>query len=158
MKHKTEIARERARDRNRARKIVHVSIGTDVFLAAQNWTCPICGGPIRDYLPSTTKRKKYDELISVDHVYHLASHGRCNGNLLLVHTKCNQLKNDRPPSQDEQRMLGLVNRCLGYRKGIYKAAKHFKGEDPAMYRVPEPDFYNFCISLWELFVCKVLIR
>jgi hypothetical protein len=58
--------------------------------------------------------------ISVDHVYHFAGSERNAGNLLLVHEQCNFDKDNRHPSREEQKMLGLVNRCLQYHKGYYR--------------------------------------
>jgi hypothetical protein len=101
--------KERCRERNKARKIVHEQVGTEVFLAAQNWTCPICNKPL-------VKGMK----MSVDHVYNFAKARRHAGNLLLAHEQCNFDKDDRHPTRGEQQMLGLVNRCLQYCKGYYR--------------------------------------
>lgn len=109
MASKSERYKTRCRERAKARKLVHEHVGTDVFLAAQNWTCPICMEPL-------TKKMK----MSVDHVYNFAGTHRHAGNLLLAHEQCNFDKDDRPPTRQEQEMLGLVNRCLQYCKGYYR--------------------------------------
>jgi hypothetical protein len=58
--------------------------------------------------------------MSVDHVYNFADYERHAGNLLLAHEQCNFEKSDRHPTYNEQKMLGLVNRCLQYCKGYYR--------------------------------------
>lgn len=106
---KSEYYKARMRERAKARKIVHEHVGTEVFLAAQNWTCPICQQSLT-----------IDDDLSVDHVYHFAGHHRHAGNLLLAHRQCNYDKDSRHPTRGEQQMLGLVNRCLQYCKGYYR--------------------------------------
>ena len=151
---KTAIARERSRERNRARRLVRDRIGLDVFMAAQDGKCSIC---MKDLLlPPEGYKNPQDCLISIDHVYDLASHARCAGNLLLAHQMCNQNKDNRHPTRSEQVMLGLVNRCLGYRKGVYKAARVGKGIAPV--KIPHPDFHDFMIDLLYRAYVKVFHR
>ncbi len=159
---KSEHAKRRNRERSVARKLVHNHIGTDVFLAAQNWTCPICGGLLEDKRGAPGTGEQDGDTLTIDHVYHLDGSGRQHGNLLLAHRECNMFKDDRLPTCAEQRMLGTVNRCLGYRKGIYKACRIGKGVNPygpngdkVRYSI---DPYIFAVSLYELLLKKVFIR
>lgn len=137
--------------RTRARSIVRKQIGTDVFEAAQGFMCPICSRPLNDKSP--WHKLDEDSTSSVDHVYHLQRHERHEGNLLLTHRVCNMKKGDRHPTREEQQMLGLVNRCLGYRKGVYKAAKLWKGVK--LEPIPEPDFYRFCLEIIDYVKLKI---
>jgi hypothetical protein len=76
-------------------------------------------------------------------VYNFAGSKRNAGNLLLVHEQCNFDKDDRHPSRSEQEMLGLVNRCLQYCKGIYRT-------------VPPPAARGRCNPIPKVFMIKEL--
>jgi hypothetical protein len=150
---RSDTYKERQRQRAKARKLVHEHVGTEVFLAAQNWTCPICNQRL------TSKMK-----LSVDHVYNFAGSKRNAGNLLLVHEQCNFDKDDRHPSRSEQEMLGLVNRCLQYCKGIYRtvpppAARGRIGEAviPRVFVIQEltPSEFFFKMLTEALFLAKI---
>jgi hypothetical protein len=153
MGNKSEVAKERNRERARARKLVHNHIGTDVFAAAQNWTCPICERSLYEKPPGW--KTSADSTWTVDHVYDLATARRHAGNLLIAHASCNMDKRNRHPTRGEQIMLGLVNRCLGYRKGIYKAARVGRGVPNV--RPPVADFYEFSVQIFQA-LWKVIIR
>lgn len=153
MKVRNERMKARSRERAKARKIVHDHVGTEVFLAAQNWTCPIC-----------SRRLNETDLLSIDHVYSFAKTKRHTGNLLIAHQVCNYDKDDRHPTRDEQEMLGLVNRCLQYHKGFYRAVLPPKIRGWVVHHVPkvfiihEKTPSEFFFSLLTEIVISVMIR
>lgn len=123
------------RERARARKVVRNQIGVDVFLAAQNFKCGICGEDLLEWD------------LSVDHVYPFSTYPQHHGNLILAHLTCNMRKDSRHPTVFEQQMLGLVNRCLGYRKGVYRAAKPWKGMKFVTNEFTPAEFFFYMLTL-----------
>ena len=100
-------SRQQHAERAKARKLVHNRVGTNVFLAAQGFKCPLCGYDL-------------DNDISIDHVWSLATVKQHAGNLLLAHHACNRKKHDNPPDEVSLEMLETVNACLGFDGERYK--------------------------------------
>lgn len=65
---------------------------------AQGGRCGICRDRLRNFLTMT-----------LDHVVPRSRDGVNRGNLLMVHYRCNRLKGDRDPTEDELAFLAAVN-------------------------------------------------
>lgn len=102
----------RKRGRNLAK-----NVGLLLFVKAQGGYCPIC-----------EKKIHPEHSINVDHVFSIADQiadfgdpDPNPGNLLVVHTKCNQRKGCRPPTETEIVYLAMVNDILQFDEitGLY---------------------------------------
>jgi hypothetical protein len=102
MGNRSPRAKQQHAERAKARKMVHARVGTDVFLAAQGFTCPLCDQSL-----------DYDDC-TIEHVWPIAFGVQHAGNILLAHRECNRLKHNSPPDERALEMLETVNQCLGF--------------------------------------------
>lgn len=117
----TEIQKASHKARVRGRSLAK-KIGHQLLIRAQFGRCPICEEKIVDF-----------DDVNVDHVFNIQTvrHEMDDwdpnpGNILLVHTKCNQDKGNRAPTENEILYLAIVNDVLQFDEatGIYKISEY----------------------------------
>ena len=90
----------------------HGRLRAMAYEEAQDGRCPRCG---RKFAPYSRQRETHTrDARTFDHVVPLARRGVDEGNLLLLHKRCNEEKADRPATGCELLTLMVVNLRLGF--------------------------------------------
>lgn len=87
------------KDRRRPRVVGSETLRVRLY-EAQDGLCGLCGGEMGPHDAT------------IDHVVPRAHGGRNAGNVLLAHSKCNEVKGSRPPRASELALLAKVNARL----------------------------------------------